>query len=407
MLKFLKGKESSKSILKSTESLYQHPPGEDVSNIFERWYSQNKSLVMRQTPVWAQSMACIFFAIGSIAIVGSYVIKIDEVISVSGSLKSVGGNKEIKSLVSGKLGKVYVKDGDLISKNQILASFDTTEVAAEFKAVNNLLQYTKESFNKSISLFSLKKKALERKRELLKVKINTQEEILSALRGLMSVGAYQRLQYLSEKDEMLRLQQEFDAIDEESTALDLNLEKTKLDSSERIEQLDARSSQLEFILDNSVISATSSGILFESNLQEKGVYTQGELLASIVPQDGLYAEVLVSDKDIGFVEPDQSAEVKIDAFPFTTYGSIKGKITSISADAVSPNKTDRAQYYNFPVNISLNKSYLQKNDRKIFLMAGMSVQSNIKLREKRLISVVNDLFASQQESLKTIRQDKF
>ena len=115
----------------------------------------------------------------------------------------------------------------------------------------------------------------------------------------------------------------------------------------------------------------------------------------------------MSDKDIGFVEPDQSAEVKIDAFPFTTYGSIKGKITSISADAVSPNKTDRAQYYNFPVNISLNKSYLQKNDRKIFLMAGMSVQSNIKLREKRLISVVNDLFASQQESLKTIRQDKF
>ena len=181
----------------------------------------------------------------------------------------------------------------------------------------------------------------------------------------MNVGAYQRLQYLSEKDEMLRLQQEFDAIDEESTALDLNLEKTKLDSSEKIEQLDARSSQLEFILDNSVITATSSGILFESNLQEKGVYTQGELLASIVPQDGLYAEVLVSDKDIGFVEPDQSAEVKIDAFPFTTYGSIKGKITSISADAVSPNKTDRAQY-NFPVNISLNKSYLQKNERKIF-----------------------------------------
>ena len=105
---------------------------------------------------------------------------------------------KIKSLFLVNLVK-YVKDGDLISKNQILASFDTTEVAAEFKAVNNLLQYTKESFNKSISLFSLKKKALERKRELLKVKINTQEEILSALSSLMNVGAYQRLQYLRRK----------------------------------------------------------------------------------------------------------------------------------------------------------------------------------------------------------------
>ena len=98
----------------------------------------------------------IFFAIGSIAIVGSYIIKIDEVISVSGSLKSVGGNKEIKSLVSGKLGQVYVKDGDIISENQILATFDTTESAAELKAVNNLLQYTKESLNKSF-VVSVKK----------------------------------------------------------------------------------------------------------------------------------------------------------------------------------------------------------------------------------------------------------
>ena len=41
------------------------------------------------------------------------------------------------------------------------------------------------------------------------------------------------------------------------------------------------------------------------------------------------------NKDIGFIETGQIAEIKIEAFPFTRYGLIDGMVTQISADAVA------------------------------------------------------------------------
>ena len=62
-------------------------------------------------------------------------------------------------------------------------------------------------------------------------------------------------------------------------------------------------------------------------------------ILSIVPQDGLYAEVFVPNKDIGFVKIGQEAKVRVDAFPFTRYGEIDGSVETIGADALAPDET--------------------------------------------------------------------
>lgn len=47
---------------------------------------------------------------------------------------------------------------------------------------------------------------------------------------------------------------------------------------------------------------------------------------NLVPEDyKLEAEVQILNKDIGFVRPEQDVEIKIDSFPFTKYGTIKGQ----------------------------------------------------------------------------------
>ena len=48
--------------------------------------------------------------------------------------------------------------------------------------------------------------------------------------------------------------------------------------------------------------------------------------------------------------------------------------------------------YTFPVGIELDSNYLMTDGIKIPVKSGMSITTNIKLREKRLISVVSDLF---------------
>jgi hemolysin D len=54
-----------------------------------------------------------------------------------------------------------------------------------------------------------------------------------------------------------------------------------------------------------------------------GVVTEAQVLMVIVPKDdALEVEAFLENKDIGFVNAGQEAEVKIETFPFTKYGTI-------------------------------------------------------------------------------------
>ena len=128
---------------------------------------------------------------------------------------------------------------------------------------------------------------------------------------------------------------------------------------------------------------------------------KGNVILSIVPNNDVYAEVLISNKDIGLIESGQNAKVRVDAYPFATFGEIPGKITQIAADS----RIDGENKNNYPIKISLEKSENTKfNDLK--LVPGMSVQANLKLRDKPVISIISDLFTRQVDSVKSIRSER-
>src|SRR5205085_9111090 len=66
-----------------------------------------------------------------------------------------------------------------------------------------------------------------------------------------------------------------------------------------------------------------------------GVVTPAQPLLVLVPVDShLEIEAMVPNRDIGFVEPGQEAEIKVTTFNFTRYGLLHGKVLTISPDAV-------------------------------------------------------------------------
>lgn len=160
--------------------------------------------------------------------------------------------------------------------------------------------------------------------------------------------------------------------------------------------------QAELQLQYQTVAAPVEGVVFEPKASPDGVLDPGETILTLVPQQGLKAQVFVPNKDIGFVKTGQNAKVRVDAFPFTRYGELVGSVSQIGADALPPNES--ANYYRFPVKLTLNRSYLQSEGVKIPLRSGMAVTANIKLREKRVISLISDLLVDQTESIKSIRQ---
>ena len=75
---------------------------------------------------------------------------------------------------------------------------------------------------------------------------------------------------------------------------------------------------------------------------EGGVVTPAQVLMVIVPKDAeVTAEVVVDNKDIGFVNAGDTAEIKLETFPFTRYGTIEATVKSVTADAVNDEKKRR------------------------------------------------------------------
>jgi len=115
---------------------------------------------------------------------------------------------------------------------------------------------------------------------------------------------------------------------------------------------------------------------------EGGVVTPAQVLMVIVPQDAeVTAEVVVDNKDIGFVNAKQDVTVKLETFPFTRYGTIEAQVRSVSADAVNDEKRGAI----FPATLTLKQSGIQVDGKRIALSPGMNVTAEIKTGKRRVI----------------------
>lgn len=113
-----------------------------------------------------------------------------------------------------------------------------------------------------------------------------------------------------------------------------------------------------------------------------GVVTPAQQLMVIVPiEDELEVEAFIANKDIGFVEADQVAEVKVEAFPFTKYGTLNGTLKQVSYDAVA----DEKQGLLFATRVGLENAVIRVEDKLIRLTPGMAVTVEVKTGTRRVI----------------------
>ena len=383
----------------TSEDLTLKQKAGDAAN---RWLARNRSLVLRQTPVWAQSLAGLMIGLGSIAIIGSIVFRIDEVVTVQGQLKSIGGTVEVKTPAGGRVAEVLFRDGETVEKGQMLLRFDTRQAADQKATFTRLIALEQDQLQTQLKTLNSQKNSLAGRREVLQQRLKTKTTILEAMQALVEQGGFQRLQYLEQQDQLFELQKQVSELSEQDNQLTLQADQLTLQSSKSIDQMRSQLKQAEVQLQYQNVIAPSSGVVFDPQASEEGVLAAGERILSIVPQQGLFAEVLVPNQDIGFVKPGRPAKVRVDAFPFTRYGEVPGSVSQIAADALEPSAS--RNFYHFPVKLKLERSYLESKGIKIPLKPGMAITTNLKLRDKRVISLVSDLLVDQTDSVRSIRQ---
>jgi HlyD family secretion protein len=120
------------------------------------------------------------------------------------------------------------------------------------------------------------------------------------------------------------------------------------------------------------------------------VVQPGTVLVSLVPEnEPLWAEVLIENKDIGFVAADQPVRVKLVAYQFQKYGMLEGIVRTVSADSSMP--TELAPQGGARENAPVFKALVELGDQRLWanglalpLAAGMQVSAEIK-QDKRTV----------------------
>lgn len=139
-------------------------------------------------------------------------------------------------------------------------------------------------------------------------------------------------------------------------------------------------------------------------VQQLTVHTVGaavpaaQPLMLIVPEEKqVEVEAFLENKDIGFVRLGQVAEVKIDAFEYTKYGTVPAKVAHVSHDAIQDEKKGLI----YSVKVALDKAQLVVDGKATPLTAGMSVNVEIKTGTRRVIEyVLAPLLQHQREALR-------
>jgi hemolysin D len=112
------------------------------------------------------------------------------------------------------------------------------------------------------------------------------------------------------------------------------------------------------------------------------VVKPADTLLVVVPKRAeLVVEAMVLNKDIGFLREGQPVEVKLEAFPFTRYGIVTGRVEHISRDSVENKELGLV----FPCLVKLSRSYIEIGPSRVDLAPGFAATAEIKTGQRRII----------------------
>jgi len=182
------------------------------------------------------------------------------------------------------------------------------------------------------------------------------------------------------------------------------------DAEKQADEIAQRLVKARLRIANMYLRAPASGTVQASSITTLGqVLAVGEEIMRVVPKDaGFEIECYLPNKDIGFVSVGQEAVVKIEAFPFTRYGSLGAKVTHVSLEAIpepdaqqleaSAGKmqrmntiiggAQRMQNLVFPLTLVLDSTMLNNDGIKTPISNGMAVNVEIRTGDRRIIDYI-------------------
>ena len=148
-------------------------------------------------------------------------------------------------------------------------------------------------------------------------------------------------------------------------------------------ELSARIPALESRVERTSVRSPVDGVINQLNYVTADAYVStGDVLLEIVPTGSdLIVETRIDPKDIAEIVVGQDVKISLTAYDPSRYDRIDGRVTSISADAISDQQTG-AQYY--LVDVSLDGTLYEADGSEVTILPGMVASIDV-LSGKRTV----------------------
>ena len=327
----------------------------------------------------------------------------EEIVIVKGKLEPIGDVKIINIPSGGVVKNILVKNGEEVSKDQILLVLDNEILKENVNSLENQIKQKKSQLElkqeekvKLIDLYNNKLRFLRNEFEL-------QDNIKKRFKELFEEGAISELNYLEKVSEI-------NSLEGKIVENDINLKRQSLILSQQIKQIESEVSELqakeleaEVLLEYKSIKSPVNGMVFDMKPRNIGFVTQSNFtIMKIVPFNKLEADVKIPSSKIGFIKIGMPVDISIDSYPANDFAPLKGIVESIGSDVIDLNEENNQEYF-FPGSIKLNsQSLLLNNGNELPLQVGMSLKANIKLRKVSYLKLLLGSFRDKAESIKRI-----
>ncbi len=339
-----------------------------------------------------------------VAIIWANYAILDEVTTGEGKVIPSSEIQIIQNLEGGIVQNIFVKEGEIVNKGQVLMQIDNTRYMSsygeaekkmdslqlEIIRINAEISQTKPEFpeelkkshpnlvNDQQSLYDSKMRELTQLTKSLEL---AQKE-LDMTRPLLKNGSVSEV-------EVIRL---------DRTVSDIKGSINKF-KSEELDKLNKARGELSALseankadkdrLARTTVKSPVYGVIKQIKTTTiGGVVQPGSDIIEVVPlDDTLLIEAKIRPSDIGFIHPGQKAMVKITAYDFSIYGGLEGKIEQISADTIL-DETDKKNESYYVIRVRTDKNHLGTDSKPLPIIPGMMATVDILTGEKSVLEYI-------------------
>jgi hemolysin D len=398
--------------------------------------------------IWGGIAFCIAFG------AWAYLGHIDEVGQARGQLVAGGDVYKVNPVELGKVTNIMVKEGQKVSKGQVVAAMDGQVVAGEVERLSQSLSADRQQLSQmeglldrlnSVSLNQVGIAAAdnqaqassiveaEAKAAALRTELVAEEsdaaahqERLDRLQPLVAQGVisqdrlFESTQALRDRQnamaqtqgQLIQTTAEIDRLRSLLTLKQAQGTNTLLGSVQQTEQLavevtklKAKIAETEILISNTEVKRNQGflvspvdGIVSTLNIRNPGEVVQpGQTVAEISAQNApLILKATLPNQEAGFIKVGLPVQVKFDAFPYQEYGIVPGKVYAISPDAKPANPNEPADPV-YQVYIALDRTQVSANQQTIPFKSGQVASADIVIRRRRIMDVLLDPFRQLQK----------